>query len=153
MNQLRVNMTVIKDFVHKSQKVSKYIGISGLVGILMLVSTAGVLGLLLPVEAEAAATLSFTELATHPDAAAQTTDQGKTINKIEIFNGKLYAAYGDYGANTGPISINPFDLTTNTFDGEAISVPSESLGNWKVIDGKLYTTTIDPTCSGTCPAG
>jgi len=101
----------------------------------------------------AARTLNFTELGTHPEAAAQTTDQGKTLNSLAVFDGKLLASYGDYNANTGPITINPFDLTSQTFDGSAISVPAESIGTWRVINGKIYATTIDPTCSGSCPAG
>lgn len=101
----------------------------------------------------AARTLNFTELGTLPEAAAQTTDQGKTLNSLAIFDGKLLASYGDYNANTGPITINPFDLTSQTFDGSAISVPAESIGTWRVINGKIYATTIDPTCSGSCPAG
>jgi streptogramin lyase len=124
-----------------------------LIALFLFASTSSALSLLVPHRAEAATTLNFTELATHPQAASQPTEQGRTINNLKIFNGKLYAAYGDYNANTGPISINPFDLDTNTFDGEALSVPTEALGNWKVIDGKLYTTTIDPTCSGTCSGG
>ncbi len=102
---------------------------------------------------QAAVSLSFTLLGTHPQAAAQTTDTGKTINNLQVFNSKLFAAYGDYQANTGPIDINPFDLSSGTFDGSVLSVPSESLGNWKVINNKLYTTTIDATCSGSCPSG
>ena len=31
----------------------------------------------------------FTELATHPQAAAQPTTTGKTISKMTVFNGKL----------------------------------------------------------------
>lgn len=100
-----------------------------------------------------ATNLSFTELGTHPQAAAQSTATGRTINKLQIFNGKLYAGYGDWNANTGPIAINPFNLTTDQFEGSVISVPTEAIQNWKIIDGKLYASTVDPTCSGNCPAG
>lgn len=100
-----------------------------------------------------AATLTFTSLGAHPQAAAQSTETGRTLNKLKVFDGKLYAAYGDYTVNTGPIVINPYNLTSQSFEGSALSVPTESLGNWKVINGKLYTTTIDAVCSGTCPSG
>lgn len=116
-------------------------------------ASTSAISLLLSAHVDAATTLSFTELATHPQASAQSTDQGKTLNNLRIFDGKLFAAYGDYNANTGPIDINPFDLNSGTFDGVALSVPSEALGTWKEINGKLYTPTIDPTCSGTCSAG
>ena len=121
------------------------------VAILLLSLLAGTI---LPSQkAEAAVPLNFTLLGTHPQAAAQPTSSGNTINKLQIFDNKLFAAYGDYGANTGPIDINPFDLTNGTFDGSVLSVPSESIGNWRVINNKLYTTTIDATCSGSCPSG
>ncbi len=95
----------------------------------------------------------FTELATHPQAAAQPTTTGKTISKMTVFNGKLIAGFGDYNANTGPIGINPFDIVTGQFEGVALNFPSESTSNWKEINGKLYTTSVDPTCGGACPAG
>lgn len=95
----------------------------------------------------------FTELATHPQAAAQPTTTGKTISKMTVFNGKLITGFGDYNANTGPIGINPFDVASSSFDGVVFNVPSESTGNWKEINGKLYTTTIDPTGCGNCAAG
>ncbi len=97
--------------------------------------------------------LQLTELGTHPQAAAQPTTDGKSINSLKVFDGKLFAGYGDYQNNTGPIIINPFNLSTNTFEGQALSVPSEAIGNWTVINGSLYATTIDPNCSKTCPAG
>lgn len=116
-------------------------------------STANTLSLVLPLKASAAGELNFTELATHPQAAAQPNNIGKTLNTLQIFNGKIYAGYGDYNANTGPIDINPFDIADSSFDGVAVEVPTESLGNWQIINNKLYTTTIDATCSGSCPSG
>ncbi|MCA9344462.1 hypothetical protein KC946_01365, partial [Candidatus Saccharibacteria bacterium] len=134
--------------MRKQIKLSAVIGTCLIFALLLLAVSA-----VSPVNAANSVTLSFTELATHPQAAAQSTSTGKQINKLKIFNNKLFVGFGDYGSNTGPISINPFDLTTNSFDGETVSVPTESLGNWKEINGRLYTTTIDPTCSATCPAG
>ena len=126
------------------------------VACIVLVLAAHVLGILVVVPQQKVAAeveLNFTELGTHPQAASQATSTGKTLNKLQLFGGKLFAAYGDYNANTGPISINPYDIANGSFDGEAIQVFAESLGNWKVIDNKLYTTTIDATCSGSCPSG
>ena len=72
-----------------------------LIALFLFSCTSSALSLLVPHRAEAATTLNFTELATHPQAASQPTEQGRTINNLKIFNGKLYAAYGDYNANTG----------------------------------------------------
>lgn len=101
----------------------------------------------------AAQTLNFTNLGTLTQAAAQSSSEGKKLNTMTVFNGKVYAAYGDMGTNTGEITINPLDTSSGSFDGPVIDVPSEQLDNFKVINNKLYTTTIDPTCSYTCPAG
>ena len=138
----------IKQRVHSKLGRSNYVLLVGL----LLLSLVG--NVILPSQkAEAAVPLNFTLLGTHPQAAAQATSDGKRINKLQVFNGKLIAAYGDYQNNTGPIDINPFDIAGGSFDGSALSVPTESLGNWKVINGKLYSTTIDATCSGSCPSG
>lgn len=102
---------------------------------------------------EAASSLTFTDLGTHPQAAAQSTNVGKTISKIEIYNNQLIAGYGDWNANTGPIVINPYDLNTSSFLGSQLSAPVEALYSMKVIDGKLIIPGTDPTCSGTCSAG
>ncbi|HEX4775008.1 MAG TPA: hypothetical protein VH234_05835 [Candidatus Saccharimonadales bacterium] len=50
-------------------------------------------------------------------ASLQPTALGKTLYALKTFNNKIYAGYGDYGANTGPIAITPFafDQATNTF--------------------------------------
>src|SRR5688572_11387418 len=58
---------------------------------------------------------SFSHVGVHPDAAAQPTSTGKVLATLKGFNGKIYAGFGDYGSNTGPIGIRPFDPLTNTF--------------------------------------
>jgi hypothetical protein len=46
---------------------------------------------------------------------------------MTVFNGKLITGFGDYNANTGPIGINPFDMSlVASFDGVALNCPSES---------------------------
>lgn len=148
----------INSFKHQLERV----GMPGLKATAWLLACAlfvigSVFGNLLPLvindQVEAAPALSFSDLGTHPQAAAQSTAAGKSLNTLSVFDGKVLAAYGDSGANTGPIVINPFDVTNSSFDGSALSVPTEQLDNWKVINNKLYTTTLDPTCSATCAAG
>lgn len=41
-------------------------------------------------------------LGTHPQAASQPTAIGQRILDLELLKGRLYAGFGDYGANTGP---------------------------------------------------
>lgn len=124
-----------------------------LLAIFLFGSSTSTIVLLVRQKVAAAPALSFSDLGTHPQAAAQSTAAGNKLNTLSVFDGKVLAAYGDYDTNTGPITINPFDIASSTFDGSALSVASEQLDNWKVIDNKLYTTTIDPSCSNTCAAG
>lgn len=98
-------------------------------------------------------TLNFAELATHPQAAAEPVDWQRQITELTLFNGKLLAGYGDYNSNTGPVDINPFDIDTNSFEGVSVTFPTESIGNWKVINGKLYTTNIDARGCANCAIG
>lgn len=97
--------------------------------------------------------LNFTELAIHPQAAAEPQIWQRQITELTVFNGKLLAGYGDYSSNTGPVDINPFDLETASFEGRSVTFPSESIGNWKVINGKLYTTNIDARSCANCATG
>lgn len=92
----------------------------------------------------ASGSLGYTLLGTHPQAAAQPTDYGKSLNSLKIFNGKLHAGYGDYGVNTGPIHVNPFNLSLGQFSGSQLSVPTEEINNWVIINGVLYAPYIDP---------
>jgi hypothetical protein len=98
-------------------------------------------------------TLEFTELATHPQAAAEPAVWQRQITELTLFNGKLLAGYGDYNSNTGPVSINPYDIDTDSFEGVSVVFPSESIGNWKEINGKLYTTNIDARSCTNCATG
>lgn len=112
--------------------------------------------LILPKQGDATGnteTLEFTELATHPQAAAMPANWQKQITELTVFKGKLLAGYGDYNSNIGPIAINPYDIESGSFEGVAATLPSESIGNWKEINGKLYTTTIDARGCGHCASG
>jgi hypothetical protein len=88
---------------------------------------------------------SFTYLATHPQASQQPTALGKTIYALQAWNGKIYAGYGDYAANTGPIAITPFDPASNTFATTAeVSQQTEAIGLYRILNGKLFAASTDP---------
>lgn len=114
-------------------------GLAGIALVFALISIASAL----PAHA-ATGSLNYTLLGTHPQAAAQSTPYGQTIHKLEFLSGKLYAGYGDYHTNTGPIVINPFNLTSSSFEGSQLSVPTEEISQWRVLNGKLYAPYIDP---------
>jgi len=111
-------------------------------------------GFILPTQTvHAADPVSFTFLGTHPDAAAQSTAAGKIIQKLKVFNNKLYIGYGDYNANTGPMKINPYDLNTNAFTGSLLTFNSEQMSQFRILGNKLYAPSIDPTCGNWCLGG
>lgn len=88
-------------------------------------------------------TMTFSLVGIHPEAAAETTAGARVIRDMAVDNNKLIVGYGDWNANTGPTVINPFDLTTETFDGPALTVSSESISNIRSINGALYVPSID----------
>lgn len=114
-----------------------------LVGV-SIVTLASILGYTQWRQARADYILSFSLLGTHPEASAQPTLTGRAIAKLVAYEGKLYAGYGDYTDNTGPIAINPLDLTTKTFDGSQLSSPTEAIWRWRILGDKLYAPLTDP---------
>lgn len=92
-----------------------------------------------------ASILSFSLLGTHPEAAAQPTTRGKRISELLAYNGKLYPSYGDATENKGPVSIDIFDLASNSFSGNLLTMQTENLSQFKRLsDGTFYTLTGDP---------
>jgi hypothetical protein len=135
----------MKTKLHKSNQ-------QGLTHILFIVVflavmvTVGYVGLKRIQSSNADTVGDFTYVATHPQAASQSTVEGKTILTLKPWNGKLYAGYGDYDINTGPISITPFDPTTNTFaTTPALVDGTEQIALYRVLNSKLYAPAIDPS--------
>jgi hypothetical protein len=87
---------------------------------------------------------TFDLAGTHPDAAVQSTFTGKALAALTTFNGKIYAGFGDYDTNTGPIGIRAFDPVTNTFGARLLNSPTEAVYQFRQIGGKLYAPDIDP---------
>jgi Ca2+-binding RTX toxin-like protein len=87
----------------------------------------------------------FGLVGTHPQASEQPTSRGRTINFLKHWNGAIYAGYGDYGTNTGPIAITPFAVSTNQFAAQpAFWADSEELQVFRALNGNLYAPSIDP---------
>lgn len=85
---------------------------------------------------------SFMVVGIHPGASAQNTVTGKQIATLFPWQGNLYAGYGDYGANTGPIDIYAFDPDSQkfTFVWEA---NTEAIYNFGEYNGRVYAPAID----------
>lgn len=94
--------------------------------------------------APARAAHTWALLGVHPGAAAQPTDTGKALIDLEIFNGMLFAGYGDYGDNTGPIAINPYSLADGGFLGTRARAYTHQIGVWRRASYGLVAPNIDP---------
>ena len=106
-----------------------------------------------PKRGTTSASSGFTKIATHPQAVAQPTAEGKTISALKQWNGKLYSGYGDYGANTGPIAVNPFDGSSFAASPELGAADTEAILGYRSIGGKLYAPSIDPRVSSDFAVG
>jgi hypothetical protein len=81
----------------------------------------------------------------HPDAITQRTSWGQQIQDLEFdSNGKLIAGYGDWTANTGPITVRPLDVNTGVWGAAQTSVPTEAITTIRKFDGNLYIPWTDP---------
>src|SRR6185295_15995641 len=113
---------------------------------LLLGTVIGLAALSIGVSTTQAAT--FDLVAIHPEVALQTTVYGDHIATLKPFNGKLYAGYGDYGANTGPIAVRAFDPSTGAFTDPYLSSATEAIYIYRELGGKLYAPNIDTRGGG-----
>lgn len=90
--------------------------------------------------------LPFVETFTSPYASSQPTTHGQGIHDIHIQDNELYAGYGDYGENTGPVAISSMNLSDHTWT-DHLSFPGEEVNVIREIGGKLYIPNIDPKAS------
>ena len=94
------------------------------------------------------ATGEFVQVGVHPDAITQATSTGRMLQTLKAFAGKVYAGYGDYNTNTGPIGIRAFDPATNTFGAQLLSSSTEAIYLFRQIGERLYAPQIDPRLGG-----
>ena len=86
----------------------------------------------------------MTLVGTHQWAAQQPTAVGKQLLELEMHDGKVWAGYGDYGANTGPISLAAYDPQTSAGFEEQFVVDSEAVYNLRSTDEGLVAPATDP---------
>ncbi|HXT71591.1 MAG TPA: hypothetical protein VN700_17675 [Vicinamibacterales bacterium] len=77
-------------------------------------------------------------------AAAQRTPVGRSIATLVPSHGRLYVGYGDYTADTGPITIVSIDLATDTIHDSGFSFASEAIFSYRQIGDELFAPDIDP---------
>lgn len=83
-----------------------------------------------------------------PSAAAQSTADGRELHRLTHVGNRLYAAYGDYNANTGPIDAVSLDLTALTVSVEA-AFETEQTWTYRSVGGSVYVPYVDLTGPGT----
>jgi hypothetical protein len=62
---------------------------------------------------------------------------------LQAGNGRIYTGYGEYGANTGPITVTTSTRQTNLMIAEFVA-DTEAVYNYRPIAGHLYAPSIDP---------
>lgn len=90
----------------------------------------------------------WTQVATHPEASQQPTQTGRTLVDLAVVGDRLYAGYGDYAQNTGPIAVDPSDISGGVFTGAEALAPTHQIGVWRQLNGSLGTPNIDPLGDG-----
>jgi hypothetical protein len=86
-----------------------------------------------------------------PDAAALSTQTGRTIDVLHPYRGRVYYGYGDYSANTGSMSqphgtnVSSFDPATGATTVHLAGFKTEEVDTYRTIDGHLYVPNIDPS--------
>lgn len=83
-------------------------------------------------------------VATHGWAAAQPTTTGRQLVEIEVHDGKVWAGYGDYAANTGPVTVASYDPTGAGSFVASTEVDTEAIYNLRVIGEQLVAPATDP---------
>ncbi len=89
---------------------------------------------------------AFQYVGTHPQAITQPeTTSGRQLKSLAAWNGKIYAGYGDYNSNTGPVYLTPYDPATNSFAATPEhAADTESIEVWKQIGNKMFALHVDP---------
>lgn len=106
-----------------------------------------------PGPVEPTPTPAVAPLACHtlPDAAALSTETGRTIDVLHPYLGRVYYGYGDYSANTGSMSqpygtnVSSFDPATGATTVHLAGFKTEEVDTFRTIDGHLYVPNIDPS--------
>ncbi len=133
----------VRVYSAKNNKKSRTLN-SGLLWVFVLLF--GVVGAYWLISSRAAG--PFEEVGTHPLASQQSTGIGRQLRSLTAWNGKVYAGYGDWDANTGPVGIVPFDVATNKFAATAeFTADTEAIEEWRTFGGRLFVPSTDPRYS------
>lgn len=78
----------------------------------------------------------------HPSIAAQPSTGRVPLDAV-LYDGKVFVGYGDWTENTGPIDIVYLDTATGLHGTALEDAPTEAIGCFRTIGGKLFTPWTD----------
>ena len=67
----------------------------------------------------------------------------RTAWDVEVYDGMLFVAAGDYNANSGPVPIYCYDIANKNWTHSG-TVPDEQIENFKIINNTLMVPGCDP---------
>jgi|GEM_PF-2482485 len=114
----------------------------GLRNALMLIALVATTAAVAPVSA------GWKDLGKHPGARAQRTAQGRAIIDLEISGRHLYAGYGDYAANTGPIPLYFYHLRRNAWRFDRFTMDTEAIYKFRDLPNGFWALGTDPRSPG-----
>lgn len=83
--------------------------------------------------------------ATNARMTAQGTEAGQRVSALAVVDGDVWAAYGDYGANDGPIHAQRLNPATLAWNEDAFAMQTEeSVVPIEMVDGRLVVAHRDP---------
>jgi hypothetical protein len=91
--------------------------------------------------AQAADSIKYIGL--HPHAREQPTTQGRLINVIDGFEGKIYFGYGDTVNDTGPIVLSSYEPRSGAWE-DRLTFRTERVGRFRELSGLLWAPAFDP---------
>lgn len=109
-----------------------------------------------PPEAPAEPEPSWQRLRDHPAVVEQRErdGHGERISSLTAHGGLLVAGIGDWGANSGPVGVAAWDVSTLDPDTSGpASIPTEAVDVWRVVGGRLCGPWTDPSAGWRVPAG
>ena len=96
---------------------------------------------------------TFTYVTTHQYAIQQPTQKvvsgvlrncdGRTIKTLDRYQSSIYAGYGDWGCNTGPIRMCRLTPPSNNFVCE-FTFNTEAVESYRALNGDLFAVGADP---------
>jgi len=106
--------------------------------------TLRLLALCLLIVAASPVFAGWRDVMTHPTASRQPTETGRSIAELQRFGSKIHIGYGDYAANTGPISVFSYSAPARRLMFQSLNLATEAIFNYRRIGGRIVAVSADP---------